>query len=219
MSVFLGVDIGTSGTKTIAIREDGKILASDTIEYPLYSPKPGWSEQNPEDWYQATINSIRNVIAKGKINPSEVKGIGLSGQMHGSVFLDTRQFGGAKVRKTSVSKDGGKTWSPAVEAPELTDPSCMAGLLRYSFDDAGGKGRLIHTGPDSTKRDHGTVWLSTDDGATWPVKRLLFPGGFAYSTPVKLADGTVGVLFEADGYKTIQFARFPVEWITEQPAK
>lgn len=88
MSVFLGVDIGTSGTKTIAIREDGKILASDTIEYPLYSPKPGWSEQNPEDWYQATINSIRNVIAKGKINPSEVKGIGLSGQMHGSVFLD-----------------------------------------------------------------------------------------------------------------------------------
>lgn len=88
MSVFLGVDIGTSGTKTIAIREDGKILASDTIEYPLYSPKPGRSEQNPEDWYQATINSIRNVIAKGKINPSEVKGIGLSGQMHGSVFLD-----------------------------------------------------------------------------------------------------------------------------------
>ena len=133
----------------------------------------------------------------------------------GGVLLDTRQFGGTKVRKTSVSNDGGKTWSPAAEAPELTDPSCMAGLLRYSFDDAGGKGRLIHTGPDSTKRDHGTVWLSTDDGATWPVKRLLFPGGFAYSTPVKLADGSVGVLFEADGYKTIQFARFPIEWITE----
>ncbi len=71
MSVFLGVDIGTSGTKTIAIREDGKILASDTIEYPLSSPKPGWSEQNPEDWYQATINSIRNVIAKGKIIPAK----------------------------------------------------------------------------------------------------------------------------------------------------
>lgn len=88
MSVFLGVDIGTSGTKTIAIRENGTILASDTIEYPLFSPKPGWSEQNPEDWYQATIQSIKNVIAKGKINPSEVKGIGLSGQMHGSVFLD-----------------------------------------------------------------------------------------------------------------------------------
>ena len=49
----------------------------------------------------------------------------------------------------------------AAELPELTDPSCMAGLLRYSFDDASGKGRLLHTGPDSTKRDHGTVWLST----------------------------------------------------------
>jgi sialidase-1 len=89
----------------------------------------------------------------------------------------------------------------------------MAGLLRYSFDDAAGKGRLIHTGPDSTKRDHGTVWLSTDDGATWPVKRELWTGGFAYSVPVRLADGTVGVLFEADNYKTIKFARFGIDWL------
>jgi sialidase-1 len=95
----------------------------------------------------------------------------------------------------------------------------MAGLLRYSFDDAGGKGRLIHTGPDSAGRSHGTVWLSTDDGATWPVKRELWTGGFAYSMPVRLADGTVGVIFESDGYKAIQFARFPIEWITGPAAK
>ena len=88
MSVFLGVDIGTSGTKTIAMREDGVILARDTVEYPLYTPKPGWSEQLPEDWWQATVQSIRAVLKKGVISPSDVKGIGLSGQMHGSVFLD-----------------------------------------------------------------------------------------------------------------------------------
>ena len=49
MAVFLGIDIGTSGTKTIAMREDGVILASATAEYPLMSPRPGWSEQNPDD--------------------------------------------------------------------------------------------------------------------------------------------------------------------------
>ena len=88
MSVFLGIDVGTSGTKTLAMREDGAILAKDTVEYPIYTPKPGWSEQNPEDWWKATVQSVQAVLKKGGIDPAEVKGIGLSGQMHGSVFLD-----------------------------------------------------------------------------------------------------------------------------------
>ncbi|QDT29589.1 Xylulose kinase [Gimesia panareensis] len=90
MAVFLGVDIGTSGTKTLAMQEDGAILASATEEYPLYSPHPGWSEQDPEDWWQATIKSIRKVLKAGKIKAADVKGIGLSGQMHGSVFLNKK---------------------------------------------------------------------------------------------------------------------------------
>ena len=49
------IDVGTSGTKTLAMREDGEILASATVEYPLSSPHPGWSEQDPDDWWQATI--------------------------------------------------------------------------------------------------------------------------------------------------------------------
>lgn len=88
MGVYLGVDIGTSGTKTLAIQEDGTILASATEEYPLSSPKPGWSEQEPEHWWKATIDSINAVMKAGKIKADDVKGIGLSGQMHGSVFLD-----------------------------------------------------------------------------------------------------------------------------------
>jgi len=88
MAVFLGVDVGTSGTKTLAMQEDGTILSSATVEYPLYSPHPGWSEQDPEDWWQATIKCIRKVLKSGKIKPADIKGIGLSGQMHGSVFLN-----------------------------------------------------------------------------------------------------------------------------------
>ncbi len=90
MKVYLGIDVGTSGTKTLAMREDGKILATVTIEYPLSSPKPGWSEQNPSDWWNATVKSVPKVLKKGKIKPGNVAGIGLSGQMHGSVFLDKK---------------------------------------------------------------------------------------------------------------------------------
>lgn len=88
MSVFLGIDIGTSGTKTLAMQEDGKILAQTTVTYPLHSPKPGWSEQNPEDWWNATITSVQRVMGQAHLKPGEINGIGLSGQMHGSVFLD-----------------------------------------------------------------------------------------------------------------------------------
>jgi xylulokinase len=88
MPYLLGIDIGTSGTKTILIDLDGNVKARAAAEYPLYSPKPLWSEQDPEDWWQATVNTIQQTLKLSGIDPKEVKGIGLSGQMHGAVFLD-----------------------------------------------------------------------------------------------------------------------------------
>ncbi len=88
MSIFLGIDIGTSGTKTLAIDEAGRILAEADARYPLYHPKPLWSEQDPEDWWKGTVRTVRAVIRKAKLKPADVRAIGLSGQMHGSVFLD-----------------------------------------------------------------------------------------------------------------------------------
>ena len=90
MSIFLGIDIGTSGTKTLAINQRGKILAEATSLYPSYHPKPLWSEQEPEDWWQATVKTVRAVVKQAKLKAADVKAIGLSGQMHGSVFLDKR---------------------------------------------------------------------------------------------------------------------------------
>ncbi|WP_146590703.1 xylulokinase [Posidoniimonas polymericola] len=87
-NVFLGVDIGTSGTKTIAIDAAGNLLAQASAAYPCHHPKPLWSEQDPADWRAATFKTIRAVVKKAELKPADVKAIGLSGQMHGSVFLD-----------------------------------------------------------------------------------------------------------------------------------
>ncbi|HEX7449084.1 MAG TPA: xylulokinase [Pirellulales bacterium] len=102
MSVFLGIDIGTSGTKTLAIDEQGKILADATETYPCYHPKPLWSEQDPNDWWRATVATVRAVVKQARLKPADVKSIGLSGQMHGSVFLDK---GGRVIRRALLWND------------------------------------------------------------------------------------------------------------------
>jgi len=88
MGAYLGIDIGTSGTKTLAIDEHGHILASAVEPHTSYFPRPLWSEQDPEDWWRATVRSVRRAVAKARLKPADVKAIGLSGQMHGAVFLD-----------------------------------------------------------------------------------------------------------------------------------
>lgn len=91
MSAYLGIDLGTSGTKSLVVREDGTILATATAEHPISHPHPGWSEQNPHDWWNSAVQSARSAIEQSGIKPAELQGIGLSGQMHGSVLLDREQ--------------------------------------------------------------------------------------------------------------------------------
>lgn len=88
MAYLLGIDIGTSGAKALVIREDGTTLGSATVDYPLYTPQPGWAEQNPADWWHASSTAIRSACERAGISPASIGGIGLTGQMHGSVFLD-----------------------------------------------------------------------------------------------------------------------------------
>ena len=86
MPLFLGLDIGTSGAKAIVCDGDGHIVAMALAEYPISSPQPLWSEQNPSDWWQGAQQAIRDVVSA--VDASQIMGIGLTGQMHGSVFLD-----------------------------------------------------------------------------------------------------------------------------------
>ncbi len=88
MAYLIGIDIGTSGTKTVLFHENGDVLASHTVEYPLYQPQNGYAEQDPADWWQATLTSLTAVVKKSGVKKEDVKGIGLSGQMHGLVMLD-----------------------------------------------------------------------------------------------------------------------------------
>lgn len=88
MTHYLGIDIGTTGTKTLLIDAAGNVVAEANASYPLETPRPGWTQQDPEHWWQATVKTVREVMSRSKLSPSSVRAIGLSGQMHGSVFLD-----------------------------------------------------------------------------------------------------------------------------------
>ncbi|MEM1224746.1 MAG: xylulokinase [Planctomycetota bacterium] len=88
MSHYLGIDVGTSGTKTLLINDTGQVLAEADSHYPMAQPKPGWTQQDPEDWWRATVKTVKAVMRKSGVDKADVRAIGLSGQMHGSVFLD-----------------------------------------------------------------------------------------------------------------------------------
>ncbi len=90
MAYLIGVDIGTSGTKTVLFDIKGNTIADATEEYPLYQPFIGWAEQDPQDWWKAVCITIKSVISKSGVNPEDIKGIGLSGQMHGAVLLGSK---------------------------------------------------------------------------------------------------------------------------------
>jgi xylulokinase len=83
----LGIDVGTGGTRAVVIDPDGKVVASATAEHvPFVSTRTGWAEQDPEDWWRATITVVREVLSQS--SSDEIKAVGLSGQMHGLVLLD-----------------------------------------------------------------------------------------------------------------------------------
>jgi len=85
VTALFGIDVGTSATKGLAITPDGEVIATEEASYPLSTPRPGWSEQNPEDWWRAT-EAVLARLTKAAGAPA---GIGLSGQMHGLVALDS----------------------------------------------------------------------------------------------------------------------------------
>ena len=103
-ALFLGLDIGTSGVKAILVSAGGDVEAAATTPIMLSTPQPGWAEQHPDEWWRATLESIRGVLS---LQPgANVASIGISGQMHSSVFLDKS---GNVVRPALLWCDGRTT--------------------------------------------------------------------------------------------------------------
>lgn len=182
MSVTLGIDIGTSGTKTLAIDETGRILASASAEYPCDHPRPGWSEQDPELWWQATKQTVRRVLDQAGLKPADVAGVGLSGQMHGSVFLDKN----GKVVRPALLWNDQRTASECAEIEQR----------------AGGREALIRmvanpalTGFTAPK----LLWVRRHEPGAWDqVRQVLLPKDYiryrlsgTYATEVSDASGTL----------------------------
>lgn len=85
-SYFMGIDVGTSSTKAILVDETGEVVGSSTPTYNFDIPRPLWAESNPEDWWEAAVEAIRELV--GQVGAEQISAIGLTGQMHGLVMLD-----------------------------------------------------------------------------------------------------------------------------------
>lgn len=130
----LGIDVGTGGTRAVVIDPDGKILASATSEHiPFASPHTGWAEQDPEDWWRATIDVVRQVLSK--TSADEIKAVGLSGQMHGSVLLDQSD----EVLRPAIiwcdqrTDDQCKSLTETIGADRLIEMTCNPALTGFTL--------------------------------------------------------------------------------------
>lgn len=102
--LYIGIDLGTSAVKLLLMEGNGKIRKIVSREYPIYFPKPGWSEQKPEDWYQQTMEGMKELLAEE--DRSQIAGISFGGQMHGLVILDSDD----KVIRPALLWNDGRTW-------------------------------------------------------------------------------------------------------------
>lgn len=171
---LLGIDIGTSGCKVLLINGEGEIIQQESAEYPIATPQPGWTEQNPEDWWNGVLNCL------SKMDLTGVKGIGVTGQMHGSVFLDAD---GEVIRPALL-------WNDQRTQPECEEIESKVGRARLMEI----TGNPALTGFQLPK----VLWLRNHEPANFArLKQVLLPKDYIrfkltgeYATEVSDASGT-----------------------------
>jgi len=205
MEYLLGIDIGTSGTKTVLFDKTGRSIASSTEEYPMYQPRIGWAEQDPADWWNAVCITSRKVIEDSGISPSDIKGVGLSGQMHGLVILDEND----RVLRKSI-----------IWCDQRTDAECA------EITEKVGKDRLIEitanpalTGFTASK----ILWVRNNEPDVYSkIRRILLPKDYIrfmltgeYATEVSDASGMqlLDIRNRCWSDEVLEKLEIPVEWL------
>jgi sialidase-1 len=135
----------------------------------------------------------------------------------GTLVLNSRTFAvdgsDTRLRTRSFSTDGGRSWTTLENDPALATVSCNGSLISVPCPE--GEAVLFCSVPVGPGRTHGTVYISFDGGKTWPRKKLVVPGEFAYSSLVRLPDGTIGLFYESEGYRKILLIRCPLAWLVQ----
>lgn len=199
---LLGVDVGTTGARVIAIDLDGNVLRTATAGYPLESPWPGWTEQDPEAWWLAVQTALKEVVAE--IDEAALA-LGLTGQMHGSVFLDASQ----KVIRPALLWNDQRT---VRQCEEITDRVGAQRLLDIT-------GNVAVTGFQAPK----ILWLREEEPDAYRrVRHVLLPKDFvrlrltgAHLTDASEASGTLLLDLRARDWSddVLQRLDIPREWL------
>ncbi len=175
----LGVDISTTGAKALIVSETGQIIASATEEYPLYTPRPLWSEQNPEDWWQGARNAIRRALSMA--GDVEIAAVGMTGQMHGLVLLDADN----NALRPAI------LWNDQRTGPQCAEITASAGGLKRMLELTGNAVLPGFTAPK-------ILWVRQNEPEVYEkVSHILLPKDYIrfkltgeYATEVSDASGT-----------------------------
>jgi xylulokinase len=158
MTYFLGIDASTTATKALLMDADGEVLGVASPEYTYETPQPLWTEQRPDLWWQATIAGIRQVLAQTQVDPADVQGVGLTGQMHGLVLLD----GDDQVLRPAILWNDQRT---GAECDEIRQRLGKERLIQITGNDA-------LTGFTAPK----ILWVKNNEPQIWAqAKHILLP--------------------------------------------
>jgi xylulokinase len=206
MTVLVGLDVGTTGVKAVSISPSGELLARSEHHYPLATPRAGWAEQDPEDWWRAARAAL------AEIGSREVAGIGLSGQMHGLVVLDDRM----RVLRPAILWNDQRT---AAECAEIEERIGLERLVRLT-------GNRALTGFTAPK----LLWLRNHEPEVYErIRYVLLPKDYVRARltgerVMDVADASGTLLFDVAGRRwsadVMEALELPPEWfppVVESP--
>ncbi|MEI7769248.1 MAG: xylulokinase [Chloroflexales bacterium] len=207
MPYLLGLDIGTSGAKALLCDDAGRVVASATAEYPLSQPRPLWSEQDPADWWAGARAALRAALAHAAVPAGQIAGLGLTGQMHGAVFLDAQD---QVIRPAML-------WNDQRTAEECAEITGLVGAERLVAI----TGNPALTGFQAPK----ILWLRRHEPAAYArVARVLLPKDYIrllltgdYATDAADAAGTLLLDLRARGYsaEVLERLEIPEAWLPQ----